>query len=62
MCNGVLSKKQDRAESGRRSHDRSWKTYYAVLIASKIVFYKDRRDAIMVRRGKGGEEGGLPSW
>ena len=50
MCNGVLSKKQDRAGAGKRSHDRSWKTYYAVLISTKIVFYKDRRDAIMVRK------------
>lgn len=48
-CHGILHKKQERGEDGRKSNDRSWKTYFAVLRGNQIVFYKDRKDAEMVR-------------
>lgn len=47
-CHGPLSKKLDLTESGKRSSDRSWKAHYAVLAGNKLIFYKDKRDAVVV--------------
>ena len=47
-CHGFLNKKQDLTESGKRVADRSWKTHYTVLAGDKLLFYKDKRDAILV--------------
>ena len=48
VCHGLLSKKLDRDESGKRSQNRSWRQFYVVLSAGKLFFYKDMKDAVLV--------------
>ncbi len=48
QCHGVLTKKQDLLDSGKRANDRNWRSYYAVLASNQISFYRDRREARLV--------------
>ena len=47
-CHGLLMKKLDLTESGKRAPDRSWKQHYSVLAGDKLLFYKDKKDALFV--------------
>ena len=44
-CHGLLNKKQVSEGQGRKSSDRSWRTFYTVLVGTHMVFYKERREA-----------------
>lgn len=44
----MLSIKQDMSGVGKKAQDRTWRNYYAVLVATRILFYKDKREAILV--------------
>ncbi|KAL5474631.1 hypothetical protein EMCRGX_G026611 [Ephydatia muelleri] len=41
---GILHRKNDLDEGGRKSANRSWKQYYAVLSDTQLHFYKDKKD------------------
>ncbi|KAL5474627.1 hypothetical protein EMCRGX_G026606 [Ephydatia muelleri] len=41
---GILHRKNNLDEGGRKSANRSWKQYYAVLSDTQLHFYKDKKD------------------
>ncbi|XP_065894234.1 spectrin beta chain, non-erythrocytic 1-like isoform X3 [Dysidea avara] len=41
---GMLQRKNDLDEGGRKAAMRSWRQYYAVLSGQQLYFYKDRKD------------------
>ncbi len=41
---GVLQRKNELDEGGRKAAVRSWKSYHTALIGPLLNFYKDKRD------------------
>ena len=37
---------------GKKAQDKSWRNYYAVLVGTRVIFYRDKRDAVLVRTNK----------
>lgn len=46
---GPLNRKVEKDDMGKRAHDRSWRSCYAVAKGDKLYFYKDIADAEQVR-------------
>ena len=44
MKEGMLQRKNELDEGGRKAAARSWKTYHTVLIGPLLNFYKDKKD------------------
>ena len=45
---GLLQRKNELDEGGRKAAARSWKTYHTILIGPLLNFYKDRKDFVGV--------------
>ena len=45
--------------SGKRTQDRAWREFYAVLAGTSLKFYKDKKDAIFVSEEGEGVHGSL---
>lgn len=41
---GILQRKNELDEGGRKAITRSWRSYYTVLIGPLLNFYKERKD------------------
>jgi spectrin beta len=51
IMEGILIRKHEMESAGKKSHARSWKSFYVVLKDNQLIFYKDERDAVHSHHG-----------